>query len=134
VRLYEMRRSWPLEDRRRRPGPLISSGSSLHAKTFAVDGAHIFIGSLNFDPRSINLNTEMGFLIASPAMARQLKERLDSGLAERAYEVRLAPDGALYWIERTQGAVIRHDTEPGASVWLRIGVRILSWLPIDWLL
>ncbi|MFC0135013.1 hypothetical protein CR105_20150 [Massilia eurypsychrophila] len=134
VRLYEMRRSWPLEDRRHRPGPLISSGSSLHAKTFAVDGEHMFIGSLNFDPRSINLNTEMGFLIASPAMTRQLKERLDSGLAERAYEVRLAPDGALYWIERTKGVVTRHDTEPGTSVWLRLGVRLLSWLPIDWLL
>jgi putative cardiolipin synthase len=134
VKLYEMRRSWPLEDRRHRPGPLISSGSSLHAKTFAVDGTRMFIGSLNFDPRSINLNTEMGFLIASPAMARQLKERLDTGLAERAYEVRLAPDGALYWVERKQGAVIRHDTEPGASVWRRLGVRILSWLPIDWLL
>ncbi|WP_373832596.1 phospholipase D family protein, partial [Delftia acidovorans] len=37
-----------------RPG---SSGSSLHAKTFAVDGERIFVGSFNFDPRSAHLNT-----------------------------------------------------------------------------
>jgi cardiolipin synthase C len=36
-----------------------SSGSSLHAKTFAVDGEQVFIGSFNFDPRSSELNTEM---------------------------------------------------------------------------
>ncbi|MES2760345.1 MAG: phospholipase D family protein [Pseudomonadota bacterium] len=134
VRLYEMRRSWPLEDRSRRPGPLISSGSSLHAKTFAVDGARMFIGSLNFDPRSINLNTEMGFLIDSPAMALQLKATLDGGLAQRAYEVKLAPDGSIYWIEDQQGVAIRHDTEPGTSFWRRLGVRVMSWMPIDWLL
>ena len=134
VKLYEMRRSWPLEHRSRRPGPLIDSATSLHAKTFAVDGARMFIGSLNFDPRSVNLNTEMGFVIDSPAIARQLKVTLDAGLGERAYEVRLAPDGALYWIEQKQGVAIRHDTEPGASFWRRLGVRVMSWLPIDWLL
>jgi putative cardiolipin synthase len=134
VKLYELRRSWPQDDRQRRAGPLGSSASSLHAKTFSVDGERVFIGSFNFDPRSARLNTEMGFVIDSPAMARQLANSLKSGIAERAYEVRLAPDGALYWIERKQGVAIRHDTEPGAGFWRRMGVRLLSWLPIDWLL
>jgi putative cardiolipin synthase len=134
VKLYEMRRTWPLEDRTRRPGPLIESSSSLHAKTFGVDSARMFIGSLNFDPRSIHLNTEMGFVIDSPEMARQLKATLDAGVATRAYEVRLAADGSLYWIEQRDGAVVRHDTEPGTSFWRRLGVRVMSWLPIDWLL
>ncbi|MDB5933413.1 MAG: hypothetical protein JWQ01_757 [Massilia sp.] len=134
VKLYEMRRTWPLEDRTRRPGPLIDSSSSLHAKTFAVDGARMFIGSLNFDPRSAHLNTEMGFVIDSPEMARQLKATLDDGLISRAYEVRLAADGSLYWIEQKQGVAIRHDSEPGTSFWRRLGVRVMSWLPIDSLL
>ena len=47
----------------------------LHAKTFAVDGARIFVGSFNFDPRSAQLNTEMGFVIDSPALAVQIAER-----------------------------------------------------------
>jgi putative cardiolipin synthase len=134
VKLYELRRSWPGDAGPKRAGPLGSSASSLHAKTFSVDGTRMFIGSFNFDPRSARLNTEMGFVIDSPAMARQLAATLDGGLADRAYEVRLAPDGSLYWIERKQGVVVRYDTEPGTGFWRRVGVRILSWLPIDWLL
>jgi putative cardiolipin synthase len=42
-----------------------SGAASLHAKTFAVDGKHIFIGSFNFDPRSVHLNKELGFVIDS---------------------------------------------------------------------
>ncbi|CAH2795125.1 MAG: Cardiolipin synthase (EC phosphatidylethanolamine-utilizing, bacterial type ClsC [uncultured Paraburkholderia sp.] len=41
-------------------GPFGSSGSSLHAKTLAVDSQRVFIGSFNFDPRSAHLNTELG--------------------------------------------------------------------------
>ena len=134
VKLYELRRARPLEEGQRRGGPLGSSASSLHAKTFAVDGERVFIGSFNFDPRSARLNTEMGFVIDSPAMARHLGAMLDGGLADRAYEVRLNPDGSLYWIERKQGSAIRYDAEPGTSFWRRLSVRVLSWLPIDWLL
>ncbi len=39
-----------------------SSEASLHTKAFMVDGVTGFVGSVNFDPRSINLNTEMGIL------------------------------------------------------------------------
>jgi putative cardiolipin synthase len=134
VKLYELRRSWPQDVGPRLSGSLGSSGSSLHAKTFAVDGERVFVGSFNFDPRSARLNTEMGLVIDSPALARQLAATLDRSVADRAYEVRLAPDGALYWIERKQGVAIRHDAEPGAGFWRGIGVRILSWLPIEWLL
>ena len=134
VKLFELRRAWSQDVGSGRAGPLGSSASSLHAKTFAVDGARVFVGSFNFDPRSARLNTEMGLIIDSPAMARQLATTLDVSVADRAYEVRLAPDGALYWIERKQGAAIRYDTEPGAGFWRRMGVMVLSWLPIDWLL
>lgn len=134
VKLFELRRSWPADAPQRRSGPLGSSASSLHAKTFAVDGERVFIGSFNFDPRSARLNTEMGFVIDSPVMAHQLADALSGGVGERAYEVRLAPNGSLFWIERKQGVALRYDTEPGAGFWRRVGVRLLSWLPIDWLL
>ena len=134
VSLYELRRSWPQDDKERRAGPLGSSASSLHAKTFAVDRQRLFIGSYNFDPRSSRLNTEMGFVIDSPVMAQRLSSTLQNGVADRAYEVKLAPDGSLFWIERKQGAVIRYDTEPGTGFWQRLGVRLMSWLPIEWLL
>lgn len=51
--------------------PLGSAGSSPHAKTFSADSSRIFVGSFNFDPRSRNLNTELGFVIDSPVLAQQ---------------------------------------------------------------
>lgn len=134
VKLYELRRSWPQDAGPRLAGSLGSSASSLHAKTFAVDGERVFVGSFNFDPRSARLNTEMGLVIDSPVMARKLATTLDRSLIDRAYEVRLAPNGALYWIERKQGVAIRHDSEPGVGFWRGMVVRILAWLPIEWLL
>src|SRR5690625_5410028 len=53
VKLYEMKRIVDSSKSKEQAGPFGSSGSSLHAKTFSVDGKRIFVGSLNFDPRSI---------------------------------------------------------------------------------
>ena len=111
-----------------------SSGSSLHAKTFEVDNERIFIGSYNIDQRSRNLNTEMGLVVDSPALARQLSGSFEKNMTEHAYQVKLAPDGALYWIGTQKGVVTRYDTEPGTTFLQRLGVKVLSWLPIDWLL
>jgi putative cardiolipin synthase len=111
-----------------------SSSSSLHAKTFSVDGARVFIGSFNFDPRSARLNTEIGFVIESPALARKIEAAFETRIPETAYEVRLSQNGQLYWIERREADALRHETEPGTSVWLRCGVWLLSLLPIEWLL
>ncbi|ATQ76934.1 hypothetical protein CR152_22250 [Massilia violaceinigra] len=115
-------------------GKLGSSASSLHAKTFSVDRKRVFIGSFNFDPRSADLNTEMGFVIESPDMAARMAKSLRERAPARAYRVRLAPDGALYWTERVGDTEIRHDTEPGTGFWKRAAVGMLSLLPIDWLL
>ena len=59
IRLFELKRLGG--GSARGSGFMGSSSSSLHAKTFAVDGARAFVGSFNFDPRSARLNTEMGF-------------------------------------------------------------------------
>ncbi|CDG82178.1 phospholipase D family protein [Janthinobacterium agaricidamnosum] len=134
VTLYESRRQWEKSNARERSGPFGSSASSLHAKTFAVDGKRIFVGSFNFDPRSIELNTEMGLVIDSPVLARQLATAMRHSVPLRAYQVRLNDDGSLYWIARNGDSEVRYDTEPGASYWKRLGVGILSLLPIDWLL
>jgi putative cardiolipin synthase len=127
VSLYEMRGPDGQEPQR-------SSPNALHAKTFEIDDERIFVGSFNLDQRSVALNTELGLVIESPALAKRLSTTLRENLAYRAYEVRLDSDGKLYWLERRDGKVIRYDTEPGASAWRRGAVRMLSWLPIDWLL
>lgn len=110
--------------------------AGLHAKTFAVDDSRIFVGSFNFDQRSAHLNTEMGMVIDSPAIAAQLGEFFDRTVPLMSYEVRLAPDGEnLVWIERIPGGEQRrYDVDPETDDWMRFKVRFMSILPIDWLL
>jgi putative cardiolipin synthase len=134
IKLYEMRLVSAEGSDRKGSGLLGSSASSVHAKTFAVDRSRIFIGSFNFDPRSANLNTELGFVIESPELAADLALLFDSILPATAYEVHLSDTGKLYWTEQHGGTEVRHDTEPGTSVWQRAAVTVLSWLPIEWLL
>src|SRR3546814_1434682 len=73
----------------------------LHAKTFAVDGQRLFVGSFNFDPRSMHLNTELGFVIESPTLAADVSNAFLTDIPANAYEVVLAEDGRLNWLERT---------------------------------
>jgi putative cardiolipin synthase len=121
------------------PNAAMSVGSSasagLHAKTFAVDRARVFVGSFNFDQRSARLNTELGLVIDSTTLAQRMADGFDRQVPLVAYEVRLGPDGErLQWIERTPSGERRHDTEPGTGWWTRFKVNVLSVLPIEWLL
>jgi len=111
------------------------SAGSLHAKTFQIDGRLVFVGSFNFDPLSARLNTEIGMVIASPAMAQQLHEFFSARVQQRAYVVELTPDDRIQWLETTPfGAKIIYTSEPNASAMRRGVVDVLSVLPIDWLL
>jgi putative cardiolipin synthase len=135
VRLYELKPTAGKELPDDRTGMGSSSSSGLHAKTFAVDDERIFVGSFNFDPRSALLNTEMGLVIDSPVLARGLAEGFDTQVPLIAYEVRLAPDGrSLQWVERSAVGEKVFDTEPDTSAMLRLGVGMMSLLPIEWLL
>jgi putative cardiolipin synthase len=110
--------------------------AGLHAKTFAVDDSRIFVGSFNFDQRSAHINTELGMVIDSPAIASQLSDFFEKAVPQMAYEVRLAPDGErLVWIERIPGGgEKRYDQDPETDGWMRFKVQFMSILPIEWLL
>ena len=128
VALYELR----AEARHESAGLLGSSGASLHTKAFVVDDRHGFVGSFNFDPRSANLNTEMGVLFDDPALAaavRQEYERLTA--PAQSYRVSLAPDGGLRWHDGLAEPPRQLDTEPQAPPWLRAATRVLGWLPLE---
>ena len=136
VELYEMQRLAP-PSRRARLNPLGSSGSSLHAKTFAVDGARAFVGSFNFDPRSALLNTEMGVIIDSPVLTRQIEQAFDAQIPAQSYRVQLSSSGELQWQSGPQDdgtPPTLYTVEPGSRWWSRWGLTLMSWLPIEWLL
>ena len=50
---------------------------AIHAKTMVIDSRTLFVGTFNFDPRSANLNTEVGVLVESPELATQVEKSIE---------------------------------------------------------
>lgn len=68
---------------------------ALHAKSMVIDKRLVFIGTFNLDPRSANLNTEVGVLIESEALARQLTASIEQDMeADNSWRTTMnfAPD------------------------------------------
>ena len=136
VRLYELKPSANKQSLKVRGRFGASKVAGLHAKTYAVDGARIFVGSFNFDQRSARLNTEMGVVLDSPLGATELADFFDEDVPDLAYELRLAPQGeGLLWVERTaSGAQQHYDVDPETGWSERFKLWFLAGLPIEWLL
>lgn len=96
VELWEIRADPIRRDRQRRG--LGQSTSSLHTKAFAIDRRYLFVGSFNFDPRSVNINTEMGIALDSPSLAAPAVDRLFQALPAHAYRLRLDAGGDIAWV------------------------------------
>jgi cardiolipin synthase C len=110
---------------------------SLHAKLFVFDRQRLFIGSMNFDQRSMHLNTEIGLIIDSPELAQQTAARFESMVSPpNSYGLTLLPrDGGgpprLSWRTEENGEAVEYDTEPARSNGQRLEVEFLSLLPLD---
>ena len=104
--------------------------STLHTKAFFVDGKKTFIGSFNFDPRSVNLNTESGVMIESEAMTREFMQAVEDNVKVKAYELFLDADDKLRWrtLENGQETIYRNEPE---STWAqRFIASIVQLLPV----
>jgi putative cardiolipin synthase len=131
VELYELRPSPKLLMEGFKKGLFGSSSASLHAKTFITDNQHVFVGSLNLDPRSVELNTELGLLIDSPELAAELGGNLDIAMsADVSWKLALT-GGDIIWEGEVDDESVRLETEPNTSWWLRLKVTMLGWLPIQ---
>jgi putative cardiolipin synthase len=104
-----------------------------------MDRRMTFIGSMNLDPRSVAINTEIGLLIDSPALSQFLENRFDQSFHNLFYTVKLVPknpakpDGRkrLEWIEYRGDEEVRYNTEPHTTGWQRFKVNMIGLLPID---
>lgn len=133
VELYEMRRLSLDEGPQIEVGPFGKSATSLHAKAIVVDGKRLFVGSYNVDPRSVNLNTELGLVIDSRDLAAQVSRNFQQHVPQSAYRLGLE-DGEVFWIEQTPAGPVRHDREPKAGLIKRGAVWLFSLLPFEWML
>ncbi|MCW8127298.1 phospholipase D family protein [Microbulbifer halophilus] len=109
------------------------SQASLHAKTFVLDKDRGFVGSINLDSRSTIRNTEIGLLIDSPAINRQLHGLFQAWVApESAWRLALRQKDRIRWYASGDGGGTTVDEkEPKTSTWQRFLARALSWLPIE---
>jgi putative cardiolipin synthase len=139
IELYELR---PLGGAPPAEAHGTSSGISLHAKTLVVDAREVFVGSMNMDPRSRLLNTEMGVIVDSPALARRIMQFFDSATQpENAFKVELVPQGGrsaarapMRWTARYDGRLVEFDHDPETSAARRARVALMRLLPIESLL
>jgi putative cardiolipin synthase len=130
VELYELSPQFAKEERRL--GRFGTSTAALHMKAITFDQKSLFVGSMNLDGRSEQYNTEVGVMIRSPTLARELLSLVD--FESSAYRVDLGADGKLRWVNRRQGIETVHDSEPEVDYWRRLSSRILGLLiPHDWL-
>lgn len=133
VQLREMRRAADVERASKRQG-FGALGASLHAKTFAVDAQRVFVGSMNFDPRSVALNAELGFIIDSPDLAAEVNHVFSKDLPNWAYRVELDDNDRLLWHWQNGFDSGVYDAEPEVNWWQSLFVRFISMMGIDWML
>jgi putative cardiolipin synthase len=106
--------------------PVEAGFAGLHTKALVVDREYVYIGSLNLDPRSIRLNTEMGMIVTSPALAEEVAAIAERDMAPaNSWRVRLDENGKLLW-ESAEGTVTR---QPAQSGWQRVQAWFFKIVP-----
>ncbi|SEF58219.1 phospholipase D family protein [Vibrio hangzhouensis] len=115
----EIKKNWSLTG---------SSRSSLHTKAVVIDKKKLFVGSMNWDPRSAHLNTEMGVVIEQHEYAQKVYREILREIPTTAYEIQVVDDDVV-WFDHTTGDTL--TSEPDASFWRRMGAWFSGVLPIE---
>lgn len=108
-----------------------SKGASLHTKAFTVDDKIGFVGSFNFDPRSVSLNSEMGVLFEDQNLVTELQRRFQTEIsADTSYRLELK-DNVLHWHGCDEGELQDYTREPEAGISRRVLAALVRHLPIE---
>lgn len=102
---------------------------TLHTKGILIDGKRVFVGSLNLDPRSIDINTEMGLLIDSPELGKQLTENSRRRIPAIAYRVKMDDHRNLSWHATIDGEEVIETKEPQTTGWDRFKAWFMKIAP-----
>ena len=121
VELYEAR----ADAERNNQGDDSIEKFTLHTKLIFVDRRYLFVGSLNLDPRSIDINAEMGLLIDSAEMTGSFAEAFDDRIQSFAYRVEVNSIGRLEWRGLIDGVEVIERNEPQAGLWLRFKAWVM---------
>jgi putative cardiolipin synthase len=102
---------------------------TLHTKGIVIDRKRVFGGSLNLDPRSTDINTEMGLLIDSAELGAHLSDLSYAHISNMAYRLKLDDDNNITWHANIDGKDVVETKEPQTSLWQRVSAWFLKIAP-----
>ena len=109
-------------------GLLGSSTGRLHAKLALIDRKVVLVGSMNLDPRSATINTEIGVRVESPQLATMILEGFKVADLTGVYQVKLRANGSgMRWVAVDGDTTEEVDVDPDTSLLQRIRLMLLSW-------
>jgi putative cardiolipin synthase len=138
VELYELDEHLRVEERRAFTWLPGLSKSSLHAKSMVIDKTRMFVGSFNYDQRSLYLNTEIGLVFEQGDIAGLAAEKFDKNINKFAFKVELETSDSgkesLLWRGIEDGKAVTYESEPYVGRGTKAAAWLIRWLPVDWLL
>ncbi len=100
----------------------------LHVKAMVVDRERAYVGSMNLDPRSARINSEMGVVIESPGLAEELARLMERDMQpENSWNVQMDASGAVRWVSGDEVLT----RQPARSYWQRIQDVLFMLFPAD---
>jgi putative cardiolipin synthase len=117
AQLYEMRHDAAIQPMVSDTPPTQAKFMGLHSKAMVVDREHVYIGSMNYDPRSAMINSEMGVFIESKGLAEALAQLIERDVqTANSWRVELDGDEELRWVNDTEVVT----TQPARNWWQRV--------------
>ena len=133
VELYEVKTDAAVANGTAEPGA--PDRLTLHTKAVVIDRQLLFVGSLNLDPRSIDINTEMGLFLDSADIATQFAQQVEDDLPLFTYRLVLSdnsPDHSpLEWHYAGKSEVSIEKWEPEAGFWRNFKADLFRLLPLE---
>ncbi len=113
-------------------GDRSNSPAGLHTKAVVVDRRITLIGSYNMDPRSRNINSEIGLLIMSEEFAGRVLESMERDFEPaNSYRLYLENDRRLRWESSSQDGPRVYTSEPEATLWRRLAAALIRLIPVE---
>ena len=103
-----------------------------------IDKKKMFVGSFNYDQRSLYLNTEIGLVFEQADIAKPSADKFDKNINKFAFKVELVTSDqgkeSLLWHGFEDGKPVTYDSEPYVGRGTRLAVWFIRLVPMDWLL
>ena len=101
----------------------------LHSKAMVVDRELSYIGSMNFDPRSAALNSEIGVIVRSPGLGEALERLIERVMRPaNSWQVTLDQEGRLQWTNDTKTV----HRQPARNAWQRVEEFFFRGIPKEY--